>query len=824
VRERAGASASLHPAPSGAETDAKIGKEESEELKSSSDNRTISSEEKPWLSVPRGHGILKRRHSPLLRAGAITISSTPTAKGRSLSATAPPAPPSPSTGSSVSHLRLSRHVHFDEANIQYLDASASHVIYSDSQLGVRLNSLEWGAVMMSPEARQGCSGARRADSGTTVSMGMAKPSAWGADSEWFNAEFGEQMEPHADHSDLSSPALLQGSSQSVPSTSWLAPDNRHHPPISQASAAAHADSNDGANTGAAAHAVPPPTTKRSKAHSKAAAGKKTCRKKDKQEPRLRPSTPTVRLQHQDANLTVATAVEENEAEARGSSPVLVYERDPLNTTAGPHQPLWVSSSTSAGAAAVLPSSEWGLNSLNRTAPLSTHSANDDFVPAPPLSVGALRHRLSTSLSSAQTSTSTLPTPQLGTTNATKTSGCRPRLTSPGVSFTNVHFTTLNMDDDFTGVKAGDAAQKKGSSVDRKAPAPPPPPRLQSTSLTNAAEEGSNDLSESPSIASALQLSETERRLLRAVMHVNKQDRSATCAQSSSSSGGGTRVVVGDVAVADANSECSGTRALQAPVRTLAEPCTELLSSGKRRFLNGGKKQRQHQGRERQGDDGGDSRRAPSPSPAVLSRGLRSVGGGSRIQSEPTSRIRVFSTPLRSTASRLDNKSRANERSDNVVAVVAPHSNGTISNVSPPSLSVESPLHLSRRRADSYSSDLSSSRGSLSSTTGAGRYSGPDSICVPTTLATLNARRHHKQECQTGGNGVLHLRNTMLVSLNTSALQPPPQRPPSARKKAEAAKANGDDDDDDDAEPHLCAPVPTPRSGAAGSNTKRRKSL
>ncbi|KPA80533.1 hypothetical protein ABB37_04743 [Leptomonas pyrrhocoris] len=536
--------------------------------------------DKPWLSKPEGGGILKSRKPSPLRTDSIEVTSTPTEKNLLLSATAPPLISIGTTtprSASAQNLEHSRHVRFDEANIEYLGAFASRIIYSDSQLGVQLSNEEWGAVMMSPTSAHEYSAARRPDTGTTVSMGKAKPSAWGGDSEWFNAEFGSQMELHTDHSDLPSPALTPAalgapcsalSARSMPSSLLTAapPSGSASPfaPTAQAlltPAIAHANGAELTSASATGFV-------RQRPQLEASTNTKGLHHKEKEEPR-RPPTPPVCPRNR--NSTSTATPEESEGETRCSSPVLVYERAPLSTTAGPPS--------------TLSKSQTGVNALRCTvspmdaSTFSTHSANDALTPAPPHTLaGSLRRHSS----SAQSSPSTSPTLQgtMGGSSSShsyrRSSGSRPRLSSPGVSFANVDLRGLNMDDDF---EALGGAEEKGSV---HATASPPPPLHDAALLAGLAAGGDVDgagVGDSPSTR-ALQLSASERRLLRAVMHINTQHGPTRSPNSVRAT------PVASTPVTDSKGKGSGVHALRASVRTLGDPCEEVLSSDIRQFLEG----------------------------------------------------------------------------------------------------------------------------------------------------------------------------------------------------------------------------------------------
>ncbi|KPI90690.1 hypothetical protein ABL78_0126 [Leptomonas seymouri] len=553
-----------------------------------------ASADKPWLSKPGG-GILKRRRALRLRTGPMTAASTPTAMKLSLGTTAPSLTSNGATtsrSSSVQHLRLSRHVRFDEAKNEYLEASPCHSSCSDSPLYAQLGNEEWDSVMLSSSKEPVYDGEQQADTGTVLPTGKTKPSAWGADSEWFNAEFGAQMEPHAHHSDLS-PSKLHAAIIGIPgaAASELSPSSLlnvstphcgpaspstpiHHTLHTPTSAhGGHSKRQSFSASGARQRKSPLSTTTN---------GKSNCSKDE--QPQLRPPTPPG-PPHNSNNATEA-ASKEGEGETRGSSPVLVYERDPNDMEADPQSPL------------LMP--QWGLNSLTHTTPPTAASlpaayrANDALVPAPPLSVGALRQRSSL----AKASPSTSPSPRrVIWGSCCRSSGSHQRLSSPGVSFGNVDFRSLSIGDDFDPL----------GGVERKgffSATAPPLPRLQASGLlaipvTKKDVEGS-DASESSS-SSVLQLSDAERRLLRAVMHTNEQSR-RTRAQNNIGSSSPRAATVAGASTTSANREGNGTRVLRESVRTLGDPRNELLSSDIRHFLRGdstkqrgAKKDRQRRG-------------------------------------------------------------------------------------------------------------------------------------------------------------------------------------------------------------------------------------
>ena len=784
-----------------------------------------ASTEKPWLAKPEGRGILKRSSSAQRHSDAVIVPSPPAAVAHSLSAAVPSSPPplssvggpmSPLPSTIVHARRFSRHVHFDEANIQSLDASARRVIHNDSDLGVNLSNVEWGTVVVSPTTAHSYNGARRPDTGTTVSMGKAKTSAWGADSEWFNTEFGAQLEPHADHFDLSSSTLTSAtlgvadSSTSMVPTSWLLPSVPSAP-----SGGSDALNSDVAAADAAESKQPKPRSKTSMRR------KGSCRTQRQQlshlplrQGQLPPPTPPVQVHHHHHDAVVLTVAKErtnnenrdDDEEARGSSPVLTYDHDPLNSTAVP-------------ASSTLP--PWAFNSLGRTAPPTTGassicSSNNAFVPAPPLSVSALRSRAL----SAQSSPSSSHSPQ-GMLN-----GSRPRHSSPGVSFTSADFSDLNIDDDFhktdEGVKAAapaadDHDNDSSAKTDLSATAPPKPAPVPSAALV---EDDSAESSESPS-ASALQLSEEERRLLRAVMHVNQpphhpaQARSvatATGKHDASESSGGRNGSSSSPATRSSG-DGGGTGALRASVRSLGDPRSELLSSGIRRFL----------------DDGGAAERSGGghrmPSPSCGSRPW-SASSANHIKvistpasAAPSNRTGIHSDEGAGTGADTDAGAGAGN-----LTVFSP--NSTITSTSFSSASAESPMKAAVTPGSSRFSDLSVSHSSFPRSTGAIRGSGPDSIHVPATLATQHARRNLKQEPSSTGNAAAGLNNTVPPSslVKPDLQRAPPRLAPAAPSETSNKILVVDSEDDDDAEPHLRIPMPTPRTTASISSTKRRKSL
>lgn len=740
--------------------------------------------DKPWLQQPEGRGILKRRTSLRPRHGTILIASTPTGKGpardasHSLATSLAPGGPAAVHVTKLQSPRAIRHVRFDEANIEYLAASASHVIHCDSQLGVQLDNVEWGAVMMSPSTAQAYSSSRRADSGTAVSLGKAKPSAWGADSEWFNSEFEAQLEPHADHSDLSSPAITPAVLGAPDASTSL---------LSTASSSS-----------------PQPTTSpgasvRGKARVRRAS---SGRQRHEQSAGRRDGGPTPLSSTAGvcgatfpvprrgsltapAPAAAAATAEGVEGGPHVSSPVLAYERAPLLATT---RPLATSSPPS-----------WAAHTLNPVSP-RTASANDAYVPAPPLSVGALRHR------SPAAAAPSSPQSSLGDSRGRST-GSRPRLSSPGVSFAQVDLASLQIDDDGddrdvrdAGVDPNGAAgttRSCGAARLRKSPADRAPAAAASAAGAEEDSNRSGDVGEVPS-ASVLELSETERRLLRAVMHVNQRPSRPVISPDSPPR----------PAAANGSAAGSDNRALRASVRTLGDPRAEVLSSGIRNFLGGPRPTGE-----------GERGRAVSPSPAATPPATSSSaswgGGGSRL-SDSTGRIRLASTQLGLSAAGGGSDAVAGGPSPTSTVITTPLSMN----------SVESPSKVcATRGGGSGGTDSSGVPGSLSQTTGATRGSSCDGFRVPAALATRRVRR---MEPGTGGEvvdgGALVQEQQPLAQ---TVQPPPPRRPPALRQRNAKPVPRSDekDDDSDDAEPHLRAPVPTPRSAAASAAAStRRKSM
>ncbi|KAG5473543.1 hypothetical protein LSCM4_03612 [Leishmania orientalis] len=165
--------------------------------------------DKPWLAAPPAHGILKRRgrmNNTRVAPSAVSVTG-PSSSARCVRASsgAPKAgagDPNARPFSNLESMRLpksskqARHVAFDEAAIKHLDASASNLGYNHSLPGTRPENVEWGTAMP-PSYAASDFGGGRPPTDTAGSTGKANAVSWGADSEWFNEEFGAQLTPAA---------------------------------------------------------------------------------------------------------------------------------------------------------------------------------------------------------------------------------------------------------------------------------------------------------------------------------------------------------------------------------------------------------------------------------------------------------------------------------------------------------------------------------------------------------------------------------------------------------------------------------------------------
>ncbi|KAG5474113.1 hypothetical protein CUR178_04224 [Leishmania enriettii] len=165
--------------------------------------------DKPWLTAPPAHGILKRRgRMNSTRAAPSAVSVTgPSSSARCVRTSsgalkAGAGGPDARPFSSLESMRppksskQARHVAFDEAAIKHLDASASNLGYNHSRPGTRPENVQRGTAMPPSYAASDVGGGRP-PTDTAGSIGKANADSWGADSEWFNEEFGAQLTPAA---------------------------------------------------------------------------------------------------------------------------------------------------------------------------------------------------------------------------------------------------------------------------------------------------------------------------------------------------------------------------------------------------------------------------------------------------------------------------------------------------------------------------------------------------------------------------------------------------------------------------------------------------
>ncbi|KAG5473823.1 hypothetical protein LSCM1_04454 [Leishmania martiniquensis] len=441
--------------------------------------------DKPWLAAPPAHGILKRKG--LVGIVSATGPAPPTCGEPTPHGGARAGRGGPSAGplSAKESIHLSnssketRHVAFDESVIKHLDASASRRGYDHRRPGALPGKAKLETAMLSSCAASGF-GVGKPPIGTTESLGNANADSWGADSEWFNEEFGAQLTPAAVTADSATatpaPPSAAVTSESAP-LSTCAPMRplKSLPPLSLASLSTSTV------MPAATFTAARSTTRQLRMPSRERGEPET---RDRQALATPTPSASTRAPHSprvvknaylDSVLSGATPPASNGCvsiddassdDGRGLSPVLVYESVSLNT------------STRSSSSNVVASSR----------------SSNNVSPALPLSVAALRCRSSPEVPSLATAEALLDGSGASEPNR---GSSHPRLSSPSVYLGSLE------------PSLAEVAGSGQSGVSAGQEATPTPPQTVSL-LAN-----SKDL-ESPTLG-AMKLSAGERRLLEAVM-------------------------------------------------------------------------------------------------------------------------------------------------------------------------------------------------------------------------------------------------------------------------------------------------------------------
>ncbi|KAK7200086.1 hypothetical protein NESM_000058200 [Novymonas esmeraldas] len=535
----------------------------------------LSSAEKPWLAAPPARGILKHGRHPSSKRpstprapASARRSATPTTAVAGRAAAASVAS-SHTTAAGATHGpgRRPRHVTFNEAEIDYVEAAAaatSHAADDEGPVVGRRHNTGWAAATFCDTLAGYVEQRRQQLTGATALVEKDGADSWGADSEWFNEEFGAHLTPHAPRPTVEQAEPSEGTRLST-STVIRRPPRMSLPPSSSAPPRLGGTRGRRRDVSGAADDYVTLGASVSSARSRTPQSARVCMNEHLVSvlsttvaaAAVSSSSSSSITKRSSRDGSADDAGEQTSEDGRGSSPVLAYDHTP---------------------SAALPRS-------SAVANLSLRSPNSLAAPPPPpppLSVNDLRRR-----------SPVAPRPDMHGQGGPDHGDSHPRLMSPSVSLSNIEAS-------LAAEVATDAGRQSTRLADRCEPVAQPQP----TATPPLAAAAVNR--ESPT-ASATQLSASERRLLRAVMQVSARNHRATattsaawsrtgacvspaitvetpCSTVSSSAGSGR---VNSTSTSTLSSLGGSARLLRGGGRGGGAPRVQVLSADVRHFLNGG---------------------------------------------------------------------------------------------------------------------------------------------------------------------------------------------------------------------------------------------